>query len=156
MLQSPAAKGQKVKVGATGALRTLIRAAGATQHRNTKRAGYGLSLLEIRMASAYLRYLQSDMKGHNICPWTKVGERGLCGKSCCGTYCKVHRFKIRQGSKIPVPCKSCGRGVQSNIQLCRACGRDKVRCRHIALEKRARHQFSSVLAQLLLQYESPI
>ena len=49
-------------------------------------AGHGLSLLEIHMASVYLRYLQCNMKGHNICDWTKVGERALCGKSCCGTY----------------------------------------------------------------------
>ena len=106
-------------------------------------------LLEILMTSVYLRYLHCNMKGHNICDWTKVGERALCGKSCCGTYCKVHLSKIWQGRKIPVPCKSCGRGVQSDIQLCRTCGRDKVRHQHIALEKRVRHQFSLVLAQLL-------
>ena len=91
------------------------------------------------------------MKGLNICNWTRVGEAALCGKSCCGTYCKNHLFKIRKGSKIPAPCRSCGRGVQSDIQLCRACGREKFRQRHISLEKRARDQFLLVLADLAVR-----
>ena len=114
------------------------------------------TLLEKHIVMVYLRYTYCSMKGHNICNWTRVGEIELCGKSCCGTYCKIHLFKIRKGSKIPAPCISCGRGVQSDIQLCRACGRDKVRHQHIALEKRARHQFSLVLAKLILQSETPI
>ena len=99
----------------------------------------------------YLRYTYCSMKGLNICNWTRVGDAALCGKSCCGTYCKNHLFKIRKGSKIPAPCRSCGRGVQSDIQLCRSCGRDKVRHRHISLEKRARDQFSLVLADLAVR-----
>ena len=91
------------------------------------------------------------MKGLNICNWTRVGEAALCGKSCCGTYCKNHLFKIRKGSKIPAPCRSCGRGVQSDMQLCRACGREKFRQRHISLEKRARDQFLLVLADLAVR-----
>ena len=120
------------------------------------RVGATHPLLEKHIVMVYLRYTYCSMKGHNICNWTRVGEIALCGKSCCGTYCKIHLFKIRKGSKIPAPCRSCGRGVQSDIQLCRACGRDKVRHQHIALEKRARHQFSLVLAKLISQSETPI
>ncbi len=87
------------------------------------------------------------MKGHNNCAWTKVGEAVLYGKSCCGTYCKVQLAKIRTGSRITMPCMTCDKGKQSEIQLCRACGRDKIRMRHLALEKRAKQQFSLVLSQ---------
>jgi len=45
--------------------------------------------------------------------------------------------------------QSCGKGVQSKIQICRDCGLDKVRHKHIALEKAAKTQFSLVLTQLL-------
>ena len=89
------------------------------------------------------------MKGHNRCDWLKVGEKELCGKSCCNQHCKVHRARLRKGSRIPVPCKSCGKGVQSEIQLCRACGRENVRYRLTVLEKVAKNQFDLVLRQLL-------
>ena len=74
----------------------------------------------------------SKMRGHrgyNICPWLKNGKRETCGKSCHEQYCKVHRFKIRNGRKIPRPCLSCGVGVISQIQLCRGCGRETERKR---------------------------
>ena len=50
VLHSPASKGQKVKVGATRALRTLIRAASAIQHRNTPpfRDIYIMAIPELR------------------------------------------------------------------------------------------------------------
>ena len=95
-------------------------------------------------------YTYLAMKGHNNCAWLKVGELGTCGKSCCQTFCKVHLARIRKGSNIPAPCRCCGKGVQSEIEVCRACGRDKIRHQHIALEKRARRQFDLVLAQLLV------
>ena len=68
-------------------------------------------------------------RGYNICPWLKNGKRETCGKSCREEYCKVHRFKIRNGSKIPNPCLGCGIGVRSQIPLCRGCGREKERQR---------------------------
>ena len=89
------------------------------------------------------------MKGRNICEWLKVGETEVCAKSCCQKYCKIHLARIRKESKIPMPCRSCGKGIQSEIQLCRACGRDRVRHKHIALEKAAKTQFVLVLEQLL-------
>ncbi|MEW8688035.1 MAG: hypothetical protein AB2556_19665, partial [Candidatus Thiodiazotropha sp.] len=75
------------------------------------------------------------MKEINNCAWLNVGELGTCGKSCIVTYCKVHLHKIRKDKKIPTPCQKCGKGVQSEIKICRACGRDKIRYRHILGEE---------------------
>ena len=88
------------------------------------------------------------MKGHNICAWLKVGEADICGKSCCQKYCKVQLAKIRKGNNIPVPCRFCGNDIQSEIELYQACGREKIRYWHLALEKIARHQFQLVLNEL--------
>ena len=77
-------------------------------------------------------------RGYNICPWLKNGKREICGKSCREEYCKVHRFKIRNGSKIPRPCLGCGIGIRSEIQLCRGCGREKERQRLAKQEQLAR------------------
>ena len=89
------------------------------------------------------------MKGSNNCEWLKRGETKICGKSCLGEYCKIHLTRIRKGSKIPVPCRSCGQGVQSDIHLCRACGRDRVLLWQKALERKARIDFDLVLEQLI-------
>ena len=73
-----------------------------------------------------------EMRGHrgyNICPWLKTGKNEICGKSCRKEYCKDHRHKIRNGSRIPRPCLNCGIGIRSQIQLCRGCGREKERQR---------------------------
>ena len=72
------------------------------------------------------------MKGHrgyNISPRLKTGKNEICGKSCREEYCKDHRNKIRNGSKIPRPCLKCGIGIRSQIQLCRGCGRETERQR---------------------------
>ena len=50
-------------------------------------------------------------------------------KSCRYYYCKVHRFKIRNRSRIPQSCLGCGIGVRSQIDLCRGCGRERERKR---------------------------
>ena len=68
-------------------------------------------------------------RGYNICPWLKNGKHEICGKSCREEYCKVHRAKIRNGSRISRPCLGCGIGIRSQIQLCRGCGREKERQR---------------------------
>ena len=89
------------------------------------------------------------MKGHNTCAWLRVAEERLCGRSCCQKYCKVHLAIIRKGRKISVPCRICGRGVQSEIELCRGCGRGKVWLRHDRLEKKVRSIYADVMCQLL-------
>ena len=90
------------------------------------------------------------MKGHNACVWLRVAEVRICGRSCLQTYCKVHLAIIRKGREIPVPCRICGSGVQSDIELCRACGRDKIRQRHIRMEKIAKQWFKYVMKELLM------
>ena len=89
------------------------------------------------------------MKGHNNCAWLKVGELEPCGKSCLGEYCKVHLARLRRGRSLPIPCRNCGRGVQGEIQLCRACGREKIPHQHTAIKQETKREFSLVLAQLL-------
>ncbi len=84
-----------------------------------------------------------------MCAWQNVGEMKICGERCIQEYCKVHLARIRKGRKIPVPCRSCGCGVQSEIQLCRNCGRDRIRSKHITLEKRAKEHYVLVMQQLL-------
>ena len=74
-------------------------------------------------------------RGYNICPWLKIGKNEICGKSCREDYCKTHRFMIRNGSRIPRPCFNCGIGVRSQIQLCRSCGRERIRSQKIRTEK---------------------
>ena len=77
-------------------------------------------------------------RGYNICPWLKNGKHEICGKSRR----ELHRFKIRNGSRIPWPCLGCGIGVRSQIQLCRGFGREK--------ERQRLHRFN-----LLLQIQNP-
>ena len=54
------------------------------------------------------------MKGHNHYSWLKSGETEVCGKSCLWEHFKIHLAKIRKGCKVPVPCRSCAKGVQSD------------------------------------------
>ena len=68
-------------------------------------------------------------RGYNICPWLKTGKHVICGKSCREEYCKDHRQRIRNGSRILRPCLNCGIGIRSKIQLCRGCGRETERQR---------------------------
>ena len=108
------------------------------------------SAAEARPADLVTTDRPSTRRGRNHCAWLKVGETQRCGKGSRGVHCKIHLAKIRRGSRIPLPCSSCGKGVQSSIRRCRACGRDAVRLRQIALEKRAKRQFSFVMAELLV------
>lgn len=55
------------------------------------------------------------------------GEIELCGNSCSSVYCKNHLAKIPiKGCRIPMPCKPCGREVQSDIHICWSCGWERV------------------------------
>ena len=71
----------------------------------------------------------SDYRGYRRCSWLMTGRNVICGKVSCEKYCKPHRQKIMQRSKIPLPCLVCGVGVRSEIQLCRGCGRERERYR---------------------------
>ena len=97
--------------------------------------------------------VSAGMKGHNQSAWLKVGETENCKKSCIGEYCKVHLLRIRRQSTIPVPCRFSGKGVQSEIHLCQAYGRDKVYRKHKLLERDTRIRFNRVMADLCLVRE---
>ena len=99
--------------------------------------------------SKYTHTKQKKMKGINNCNWLSVGRRTTCNKSCLFDYCKIHRMKQRQGRPNPKPCKICGKGVQSEIQLCNGCGREKVRLSNKRAKKNTEKHFSSVLSQLI-------
>ena len=105
--------------------------------------------LKVSVSYGNLRWSDCIMKGHNLCEWLKVGETENCGKCCIGVYCKVHLARIRRKSKTPVPCRSCGKGVQREIYLCQVCGRERIRYKHQALQKVAKFRFYQVMAELL-------
>ena len=54
-------------------------------------------------------------EGHNLCGWLKVEATENCGKSCIGVYCKVYLARIYRKSKIPVPLRSGGKGIQARF-----------------------------------------
>ncbi|RHZ82148.1 hypothetical protein Glove_114g102 [Diversispora epigaea] len=56
------------------------------------------------------------------CNWLLVGEVRFCKNPARGEYCASHAYKIRKGLTVSQPCKGCGRGTKSNIQLCVPCG----------------------------------
>ena len=72
-----------------------------------------------------------------------------CEKSCVGTFCAQHNYQIKQGMKSPMPCRSCGVGVQADYRLCRNCGGDRLRQMLKRVEIRAKRDFDVVLAELM-------
>ena len=93
-----------------------------------------------------------NMKGYNHCAWVKRRETENCGKVCCGIYCKMLVYKNRRGRKVPLPCKICGNGGQSMIQLCRGYGRERERNR----ESKHRKCFDRVVWQSCFQFHNLI
>ncbi|RHZ76064.1 hypothetical protein Glove_207g23 [Diversispora epigaea] len=61
------------------------------------------------------------------CNWLLVSEIRFCENQTKEQYCASHAFKIRNGVIIPEPCKGCGRGTKSSVQLCVPCGQGKER-----------------------------
>jgi hypothetical protein len=60
------------------------------------------------------------------CQWLIKSTREYCPRPTKNNYCGQHAFTINQrGSKAPTPCKECGRGTNSNTQLCKYCGQNK-------------------------------
>ena len=61
------------------------------------------------------------MKGKNQCQWLVLSSTELCGRSCLGTYCKIHLARLRKGSGTK-PCLVCGKGIVNKFLLCQAHG----------------------------------
>ena len=79
----------------------------------------------------------------------KSGRAGYLREKLLPNVLQGSLAKLRKGRPVPAPCKSCGKGVQSEIHRCRKCGRERVRQHHIGLEKKTRIQFDLVLDQLI-------
>ena len=61
------------------------------------------------------------MKGKDTCKWLLLGSTQYCGKSCMEQYCKIHLARLRKGPGTR-ECRGCGKGVKTNLSLCKACG----------------------------------
>ena len=96
------------------------------------------------------------MKGHKLCKWLLVGRITACGRSCMFEHCKHHRAQLRKGSKEPNPCRGCGVGTQSDSQLCRPCGSDRVQHKLQYKERQARIYFGKVIEELISREVSNI
>ena len=88
------------------------------------------------------------VRGENKCAWRYLKTVNTCGRSCINELCSIHRAKLRNGY-IPVICKKCGVGVQTESRLCRSCGSDKIQHRLVYREKQAKCKFKNVMTELL-------
>ena len=61
------------------------------------------------------------MKGTTTCQWLLLGKTELCGRSCMATYCAVHNAQIAKGGGT-YTCQGCGKGVRTELALCKPCG----------------------------------
>ena len=93
---------------------------------------------------AFLSY--ETMRAPNICPGLKVNKHEVCGKNCVNKYCYTHNQQLRLGRKSPLPCRHCGVGTGSVTLLCRPCGAHRVARKLIDTEKRARRDYTLILA----------
>ena len=66
-----------------------------------------------------------------------------------GEFCKLHSYRMRGGSILPKPCRKCGRGTQSEPQLCTSCGTTVAKINMTRAEKKARTFYKRVLAELI-------
>ena len=56
-------------------------------------------------------------------------------ESCINDLCSVQRAKIRNGSVLPIECRKCGVGVQTESKLCSKCGSNRIQHRLAYREK---------------------
>ena len=65
---------------------------------------------------------------NKTCAWLIVGQKRPAERDA-SVITANSTVKSLFGVKkpIPVPCRLCGKGVQSAIQVCSACGREKIR-----------------------------
>ena len=59
------------------------------------------------------------------CHWLVKGTKKFCTRSIKNEFCANHAFAIRNGSSPPLPCRNCGNGTNSLVQLCIPCGQAK-------------------------------
>ena len=97
----------------------------------------------------FIWYTHRNMgRCYNQSCWLTIARLTKCGKNCMFEHCRHHRALLKKGSNAPNPCRKCGVGVQTESQLCKACGSNRVYQKLVYKERRARIIFTRVLAQL--------
>ena len=92
-------------------------------------------------------------KSTNKCVWKVPGTSDtLCGKLCTYELCKRHRQLLRNGSRLPVLCRSCNKIVtHSEAYLCKLCKSNYIHKKLIAIEKKQKEKKKNLLQELLLK-----
>ena len=88
-------------------------------------------------------------KGSNKCVWQYLKSHNTCDESCINEFCSMHRSRIRGGSIIPMRCRKCGVGVQTESRLCAECGSNTIHHRLVYRGTQARRNFNKVMKDLL-------
>ena len=92
-------------------------------------------------------------KSTNKCVWKVPGTiNKICGKLCTYELCKRHRQLLRNGSRLPVLCRSCNKIVtHSEAYLCKFCKSNYIQKKLIAIEKKQKEKKKNLLQELLLK-----
>ena len=63
--------------------------------------------------------------------------------------CKLHSYRMREGSILPKLCRKCGRVTQSEPQLCTSCGATLAKINMRRTEKKVHKFYKRILAELV-------
>ena len=74
----------------------------------------------------------------NKCAWLRRSRKENCGKPCVGEYSKQHNYQLKQGGKLPTPCRVCGVGIFCDSGICISCGGATPKNGYSASEKKRR------------------
>ena len=91
------------------------------------------------------------------CIWLKQNSLERCSNKSAseGGFCKIHsRCVATSKSPPPVPCKSCGCGTKSKLQLCLNCGRHNEAVK--SWNKQRRKDFRELKEQLRILQEEKL
>ncbi|PKY31460.1 hypothetical protein RhiirB3_449076 [Rhizophagus irregularis] len=61
-------------------------------------------------------------------PLASKRDKRILHRPTKNQYCGKHAFALRKGSTPPKPCKNCGNGTNSALQICIPCGQKDTRC----------------------------
>ena len=84
----------------------------------------------------------------NKCAWLRRSRKENCGKPCVGEYCKQHNYQLKQGGKLPTPCRVCGVGIFCDSGICISCGGATSKKRLFRQRKKEKERFERVLDEL--------
>ena len=89
----------------------------------------------------------------NKCIWKIPGSLNkTCDKPCIYDTCKRHRKLVREGSRVPVACRTCHIIVShSEAYLCKFCKSNDVQKDLVKIEKKQKQKKIQLLQELLLK-----